>query len=127
MQYRFEKGREHQTDLQAVSGLHGHLPLEGGRRKGASSPHNTNFTTISSSHKIPYAVTPYQTCAFFLTLNEVAKYMEFRLHPRCKEQPPLAEDLRKKILRTTLRYWLQNNLKMEWAFKPESQGRTSHR
>jgi hypothetical protein len=47
--------------------------------------------------------------------------------PRCKEQPPLAEDLRKKIREFPLRYWLQNNLKMEWAFKPESQGRMSYR
>jgi hypothetical protein len=32
-----------------------------------------------------------------------------------------------KKTRTTLRYWLQYNLKMEWAFKPESQGRMPHR
>jgi hypothetical protein len=47
--------------------------------------------------------------------------------PLCKEKPQLALDLRKKVPRTTLRYWLQNNLKMEWAFKPEFQGRMSHR
>jgi hypothetical protein len=95
--------------------------------KGASSSHTTTSTTILSSQKIPNAVSPYQTCALLLTLNEVAKNMKLGPHPRCKEQPPLTEDLCKKIPRTTLRYWLQNNLKMEWAFKPRSQGRMSHR
>jgi hypothetical protein len=76
-------------------------------RKGSSSSHTTTSTTILPSHKIPNAVTPCQTCALLLTLNEVAKYMKPGPHPRCKEQPPLADDLRKKIPRTTLRYWLQ--------------------
>jgi hypothetical protein len=95
-------------------------------REGAFFSHTTTSTTILS-HNIPNSVSPYQTCALLLTLNEVAKYMELGPHPRFKEQPPLAEDLRKENPRTTLRYWLQNNLKMEWAFKPKSQGRMSHR
>jgi transposase len=33
--------------------------------------------------------------------------MKFGPDPWCKEKQPLAEDLRKKIPRTTLRYWLQ--------------------
>jgi hypothetical protein len=95
--------------------------------KGASPSHTTTSSTILSPHNIPNAVSPCQTYALLLTLNEVAKYMEFGPHPRCKVQPPLAEDLRKKISRTTLRYWLKKNLKMEWAFKPESQGLMPHR
>jgi hypothetical protein len=95
--------------------------------KGASSSHTTTSTTILSSHKIPNAVTPYKKCALLLTHNEVAKYMEFGPDPRCKKEPPLAEDLRKKIPRTALRHLLQNNITMEWAFKLESQGRISHR
>jgi hypothetical protein len=98
------------------------LPLEDGSWKGPSFSHTTTSITISSSHQIPNAVSPYQTCALLLTLNEVAKYMELGPHPPCKEQPPLADDLRKKIPRTTFCYWLQNNFKMEWAFKPKSQG-----
>jgi hypothetical protein len=64
--------------------------------KGSSSSHPTTSATIMSSNKIPNAVSPYQTRALLLPLIEVAKYMNLGPHSRCKEQPPLAEDLLKK-------------------------------
>jgi hypothetical protein len=71
-------------------------------RKGASSSHTTTSTTILSSYKIPNAVSPYQTFALLLTLNEVAKYMKLGPHPRRKEQPPLAEDPPPNFFESTL-------------------------
>jgi hypothetical protein len=53
-------------------------------------------------HKIPNAFRPCQKLALPLTLNEVAKYIKLSPHPWCKEQPKLAEDLRKKIPRVGL-------------------------
>jgi hypothetical protein len=44
--------------------------------------------------------------------------MEFGPDPRRKEKTLLAEDLRKKVPQTTLRYWLQNNLKMSGPSSP---------
>jgi hypothetical protein len=42
-------------------------------RKGASSSNPAISTTILFSNKISNTVSPYQTCALLLTLNEVAK------------------------------------------------------
>jgi hypothetical protein len=41
--------------------------------------------------------------------------MEHGPDPSCPEQPPLAEDLRTKIPRSTLSYWLTRFLKLEWS------------
>jgi hypothetical protein len=65
--------------LEAVSDF---IPLEGGSRNDSSFQHTTTTTTtatatttttISPSDKIPNAVSPYQTCALKVILNEVAK------------------------------------------------------
>jgi transposase len=41
--------------------------------------------------------------------------MEHGPDPSCPEQPPLPEDLRTKIPRSTLSYWLTRFLKLEWS------------
>jgi hypothetical protein len=55
------------------------VPLEV-RPERCLSSHPTTSTTILSSHKIPNAVSPYQTCTLLLTFIEVVKYMEFGPH-----------------------------------------------
>jgi hypothetical protein len=80
---------------------------ESRQRRLAILKRSKTSTTILSPQKITNAVSPGQTCALLFTLNEVAKYMKLGPHPRFKEQPPLAEDLRKKISQTALHNWLK--------------------